>query len=148
MSSNSIESALADLRRMEIFERIGREPELAGATLANESAVSRPTIPPPERTLHCGPHLFVYALIDPRTMAVRYVGWATDPKRRLAAHVSAAKVGIERTHKALWIKQLLSLKMRPLLDILEPVIPGDRLRAERRWIKYFRRSVIRAAFPG
>jgi len=29
---------------MEIFERIGREAEVAGATLADKSAVSRPTI--------------------------------------------------------------------------------------------------------
>ena len=41
---NRIGRALADLRRMEIFERIGREAEVAGATLANEAAVSAPTI--------------------------------------------------------------------------------------------------------
>ncbi len=41
---NRIGRALADPRRMEIFESIGKEGEVAGATLATESAVSRPTI--------------------------------------------------------------------------------------------------------
>src|SRR5713101_5970922 len=41
---NRIGRALADPRRMQILERIGREAEVAGATLANGSAVSPPTI--------------------------------------------------------------------------------------------------------
>jgi ArsR family transcriptional regulator, arsenate/arsenite/antimonite-responsive transcriptional repressor len=41
---NRIGRALADPRRMAIFERIAREPEIAVATIADESAVSQPTI--------------------------------------------------------------------------------------------------------
>jgi len=39
-----ISRALADPRRMEILERIASEAEVACACLANESAVSQPTI--------------------------------------------------------------------------------------------------------
>ncbi len=41
---NRIARALADPTRMEIFERIASEAEVACATLAGESAVSQPTI--------------------------------------------------------------------------------------------------------
>ena len=48
---------------MEIFERIGREAEVACATLANESAVSRPTIS------HHLKELSTVGLIKPRKEA-------------------------------------------------------------------------------
>ncbi len=60
---NRIGRALADLRRMEIFERIAREAEVAGATLADESAVSRPTIS------HHLKELSTVGLIKPRKEA-------------------------------------------------------------------------------
>ena len=48
---------------MEIFERIAREAEVAGATLADESAVSRPTIS------HHLKELSTVGLIKPRKEA-------------------------------------------------------------------------------
>lgn len=61
------------------------------------------------------PH-FIYGLADPRTGDVRYVGKSTNPKRRLAHHICYSPR--EKTHKANWIKQLLSLGCKPVLVIL------------------------------
>lgn len=60
---NRIARALADPRRMEIFERIASEPEVACATLAGESAVSQPTIS------HHLKELCTAGLVEPRREA-------------------------------------------------------------------------------
>ncbi len=57
----------------------------------------------------------VYFLIDPRNQVVRYVGMSKDPHSRFKQHLrdprsNAQKVG--------WIKQLKSLKLKPLLKVV------------------------------
>ena len=63
---------------------------------------------------------YIYALIDPRTGEVRYVGKADDPDLRLAQHIAAARKG-EATYKGRWIRKLLDLELKPSLEILEEV---------------------------
>lgn len=77
----------------------------------------------------------VYALIDPRTNAVRYVGWAFNPKKRLGDH--CAKAAKETNHKAAWLRLLRSLALAPVLTILETGA-GDWAAAERKWIAHHR----------
>lgn len=77
----------------------------------------------------------IYALKDPRTDAVRYVGWAFDPTRRLANHIKDARKS--QTYKARWIRQLLALEMQPVCVVME-IGAGDWATAERRWIAHFR----------
>lgn len=60
---NRISRALADPRRMEILERIASEPEVGCAALAEESAVSQPTIS------HHLKELAIAGLIKPRKEA-------------------------------------------------------------------------------
>lgn len=62
----------------------------------------------------------IYVLVDPRTDAVRYVGWTVDPVKRLAAHLKETETG-GRSHKCRWIGQLTRLGLRPRLEILEEV---------------------------
>ncbi len=76
----------------------------------------------------------IYALADPRTGCVRYVGWAYQPNKRLSDHIYKAQK--EKTHKANWLNQLSRLGVRPLLVELEKGT-GDWGEAERRWIKHF-----------
>jgi hypothetical protein len=81
----------------------------------------------------------IYALADPRTGEVRYVGKTTQKTRiRLAMHISHAKNRAETsrgcwvTH---WVNSLLNLDMRPEIFDLE-IIPenGDWTEAECFWI--------------
>jgi hypothetical protein len=64
-------------------------------------------------TPHC-----VYALIDPRTEAIRYIGLSIDPIDRLRRHIQRARRGAP-SHKDNWIRQLLSLGIKPKVKVLE-----------------------------
>lgn len=70
---NRISRALADSRRMEILERIASEPEVGCAALAEESAVSQPTIS------HHLKELAIAGLIKPRKEA-RFCFYRVDRK--------------------------------------------------------------------
>lgn len=79
---------------------------------------------------------FIYVLKDPRTGECRYVGKANNPKKRLAVHF--AKSLKPKTHLQTWIKHLLSLGLRPTLEILEEVPESQWAFWEREYIRVFR----------
>jgi hypothetical protein len=78
----------------------------------------------------------IYSLCDPRSGAVRYIGKADQPCKRLRAHVN------ERAdrRKNRWINQLKSMGLEPELRILEVVPSDDWETAERHWIAHYRDS--------
>lgn len=78
----------------------------------------------------------IYAIEDPRTRIVRYVGVTFRPKRRLNEHLCRARQG-GRTHRDCWIRSLLSLDLQPMLVQLESGT-GEWREAERRWIAHYR----------
>lgn len=83
----------------------------------------------------------IYALIDPRTDEVRYVGATVNTTQRLTDHIKAS--ANETTHKGHWIKQLQALGLRPRMQILEQVIGHDAsTEAERRWIAHYRAAGV------
>lgn len=59
----------------------------------------------------------VYALLDPRTSEIRYVG-VTHRTVRLTEHLSKARRG-ERTYRSTWVRSLLGLGLEPTVSILE-----------------------------
>ena len=81
----------------------------------------------------------IYALKDPRTDFVRYIGRTCDPAKRLGAHLSEAQVNKATllTHKDNWLRSLIANGLKPVMDILESG-SGDWAEAERRWIARFR----------
>lgn len=81
----------------------------------------------------------VYALIDPRDEAVRYVGQAHRLGQRLASHVSRAKrhQGRDMLPVSVWIRELVAEGLKPRLEVLDPE-PDDY--AEARWIGAFLRG--------
>jgi hypothetical protein len=85
---------------------------------------------------------FIYALVDPRTGYVRYVGKANDPKNRYSRHLAyyVLERGDRRTTS--WIKELLAIDLKPTLKILDEVPFSGWQDFEKRWIAYFR------AIPG
>jgi hypothetical protein len=60
---------------------------------------------------------YIYALIDPRTNQVRYVGKTINPQTRKYQHVSERL--IFNHYKSRWILTLHKLGLRPIFKILE-----------------------------
>lgn len=77
----------------------------------------------------------IYALADPATQEIRYVGKTrSDPRNRLLGHVrNARKPGRRQRRLWAWIR---SLGDSPSLVILERDPPGELDEAERAWIAY------------
>lgn len=77
--------------------------------------------------------IYIYALVDPRTSIVRYVGASQKPKKRIqpARHVKGK-------NKRAWCFDLESEGLRPVLRILEEVPEGDDWEPrEKFWIASF-----------
>lgn len=78
----------------------------------------------------------VYALVDPGTGEVRYIGITTDFTRRLRRHMAEARAGSTRyIHN--WLR---SLEGPPMHFVLEECDTREELNgAERFWIDWYRR---------
>lgn len=78
-----------------------------------------------------GKAIFIYALIDPDTQDIRYVGKSIRPRDRLTNHLNE-KSPCHRTH---WLQSLRRRGLRPILRLLD-VLPlsGNWQAAERDWI--------------
>ena len=78
----------------------------------------------------------IYVLKDPRTDIVRYVGATTQTlNRRLVGHVWDAK-NLSGTRKINWIKQLLELRLKPQIELLEET--EDWIVREKYWVSYYK----------
>ena len=75
-------------------------------------------------------HTYIYALCDPDTNEVRYVGKADNPTERYKAHLLT--VGRPNTHRKAWVQSLIRQGKKPLLKLLEEVT-GDNWRERERW---------------
>lgn len=66
--------------------------------------------------------VYLYALIDPFTNQIRYIGYTTHPKARLRHHINNCNKGkYANTHKGKWISKLLSLGAEPIYKQLAEV---------------------------
>lgn len=82
--------------------------------------------------------VFIYALLDPETLLVRYVGKTVDPESRLRSHVYPSEPS-KKTYKANWIKSLTSRNLQPKMIILESMdATSDWGKSETFWIDYFK----------
>lgn len=90
---------------------------------------------------------YIYALIDPTTERVRYVGKSNNPQLRHKEHIREAKS--ERlTRKQVWIGSLLDTGVEPILEILEEVDDYEWQVAERTYIWSFGPSLTNATSGG
>ena len=80
---------------------------------------------------------FIYALIDPRDGAIRYVGWTIDLKRRLRDHTKPSAI-TKRNYRANWIRSLREISMMPTMLMLQEGSGDGWQQAERRWISELR----------
>ena len=77
--------------------------------------------------------IFIYALTDPETGFVRYIGKSVSPKRRFRAHLSDKS----RTYRTNWICGLATRGLSPNLVILEEVHVAEGSSTEIQWIAHF-----------
>lgn len=87
------------------------------------------------------PHVHIYAMADPRTDTVRYVGITQyDLSIRLSQHVSEARKNKQRrkNRRTNWIRYLLSLGIKPSISLLEKCSMSDWKERERYWIEKYR----------
>jgi len=93
------------------------------------------------RGLYTLPHLLapwvIYALVDPRNGAIRYVGRAYEPQVRLRQHLN--DVCTSNPAKYRWLRELKRSDLRPRMEILEGVegTLQDADARERVWIRHF-----------
>lgn len=76
----------------------------------------------------------IYALIDPRNIQIRYVGKTVNPlSLRLQEHIWISRTNRSKCRRAVWIKELFELNLKPEIKLLETVEEKDWKEAERRW---------------
>lgn len=78
---------------------------------------------------------FIYALSDPDTGRVRYIGKAKRWQKRYMQHCCLPAI-TATTPRENWLRELILAGKKPAIHILEEAVNWDR--AERKWIKYYR----------
>lgn len=70
--------------------------------------------------------IIIYALIDPITCKVRYIGrTSVSMSARLSKHIHDAKYNKRKTHKEDWIRSLLKINCKPLVRKLTEIEGWD-----------------------
>lgn len=77
---------------------------------------------------------FIYALVDPNTQQIRYIGKSDNPRRRMQDHMDDKR----KTHRASWLKSLRDKGQKPILMIIEEVPFDIWQERERYWIAFYR----------
>lgn len=80
--------------------------------------------------------VFIYALKDPITGAIRYIGRTTNPKKRFGDHLTAVKK--EKNHRSNWIRSLCEKGLKPELELLAQVPESEWKQNEIDYIAVFR----------
>jgi len=78
---------------------------------------------------------FIYALCDPRTFEVRYVGKSDDPYKRYCHHL----MDKAKTYKVNWIQSLLKVGLLPIRQILEECDKSIWEQREQDWINFYKK---------
>lgn len=80
-------------------------------------------------------NVFIYALQDPITQEVRYIGKTKNPQMRFHNHMN--KRHNEMSHKRNWIESLKKQKLRPIMLIIDEISNQDWKFWEKYWINQF-----------
>ena len=84
---------------------------------------------------HCA-IVYIYAIVDPRTNNVRYIGQSKTPVIRMAYHMSTWWAA-GYIHRSPWMAELEAAGLKPIQCILEivPAMLGEYM--EKRWIEHY-----------
>ena len=78
---------------------------------------------------------YIYALSDPNTGEIRYVGKSDTPKSRLKSHMQMPNHDCNLPKKE-WLRSLVACNQLPMLSILEEVPYSEWEEKEKWWIDY------------
>lgn len=78
----------------------------------------------------------IYALIDPRTRTVRYVGKSDNPEYRLSQHCRAEQYTNPKLRA--WVLDLRGRGLVPAMEVMERPRKARWMERERAWIKHYR----------
>ena len=86
----------------------------------------------------------IYALKDPCTGEVRYIGATSAPlPRRLAQHMYGANRKDQNSPKVRWLRELSALGLRPVIERIDMVLsdsPIATCRLEQSWMNFYESS--------
>jgi hypothetical protein len=85
-----------------------------------------------------GEVIYIYVLIDPRNLAVRYVGKTNNPYERMRSHISPHIYMRHNNLKCIWTEELKSLGLNPIMQILCTCKPEESELYEYRYYKLFK----------
>ena len=80
---------------------------------------------------------YIYALLEPNTETIRYIGWAIDVFVRYKRHFHKSELD-KVCHRTNWIKSLLTIGKKPLVQVIEKVSFYEWSNREKYWIKYYK----------
>lgn len=78
--------------------------------------------------------VFIYALKDPDTGQIRYVGKSANPEKRLRVHLCDTR----NNHRTSWINNLKLANLTPVLVIIDEVPESEWPQLECAYLQYFR----------
>lgn len=82
--------------------------------------------------------IYIYALKDPDSKNIRYVGKTVNLIKRFRRHLRNGKDITHKYHSAIWIRSLLNNNKIPEISIIEEVSENNWEEREIYWIKYYR----------
>lgn len=82
--------------------------------------------------------IYIYVLIDPRDLEVRYVGKTNNPYERMRSHVSPHVYMRHNNAKCIWTEELKQAGLQPIMDILCTCKPEESELYEYRYYKLFK----------
>jgi len=89
---------------------------------------------------------YIYALQDPFTEKIKYIGRTINPKERLYGHICEGRNF--NTDKAQWIKSILDQGKIPMIKILEETIKEKSVKAEEKWMKKHKNTILNISKSG
>jgi hypothetical protein len=93
----------------------------------------------PRKYLFDDTPIYIYKLIDPRNESIKYIGWCLNIRKRLTKHLSEARNG-PNTHKNNWLRKLLSLNLKPRIEIIIQDVYKNKDNLETYWISFYGRK--------
>lgn len=94
----------------------------------------------PNSNLDSMPNRYIiYAMFDPHSGQLRYVGKSCSGLKRPKAQLNRSLKGYEKGHKANWLKSLAASGAQPCIEVIQTFgEPKVLEKAEKYWIAYFK----------